>query len=233
MIAFHQFLKKLGTAAIPLSLRLHFPTPSPHTTQGIPAEKQKEIHSQRGSLIIVLILFFVECYEICHSTWAIIINPMQPLCKWPGTIADDPPSAQRLTSVTMKQYLANVRTFQQKPEVCSAAPRSLGEPRGSESAESRTPWQQAISHLPPELLCTLVCFRSPYCGKWAGLNTKQEEMFIIAAQHSVTFSPVQQRFRCREREGSGEIVSPCFFFFFPAQTSPACSQRRSVISCAC
>lgn len=168
-----------------------------HSPGNITPKQRKLIHSQQEILIIVF-CSIVESCEICHGARGFIVNPIQLLCKWQGASQTKAFVHARLSSVTMKQCLANTGTLQQQPAEYTRC--SSSEPRGSESAQSQTSWQQVISHLPPELLCTLVCFRRSYCGKWAGLNMKQEEMLITAA-HCAIFSLVRHSVSCRERQG--------------------------------
>lgn len=163
----------------------------------------------------------VEWYEICHSTWTIIINPMQPLCKWPGTLQ----ITAFCTGSTVWQWsniLLILRLFSTIAcRMCCSASQLQWAKR---FRVGRIPNIMTTSHQSssPKLPCTLLCFRTSYCGKWAGLNMKQEEMFIIAT-HSVIFSLIQQ---CLQQ---GERV----VFFFLCLSSPACSQCTSVVCCAC
>lgn len=106
----------------------------------------------------------------------------------------------RRNNVAMKQYLANTRIF--FSTIACSMHRSASRLQWAKRLQvGRIPNIMTTSHQSPSPQAA-VCFRGSYCGKWAGLNMKQEEMFIIAA----TFSLMQHCFRCREREG-------VFFFF--------------------
>lgn len=55
----------------------------PHT---IPPENKNKIHPLAVWNSNNCPCSVDEWYEICHSAWTIIINPMQLLCKWPGIL---------------------------------------------------------------------------------------------------------------------------------------------------
>lgn len=85
-------------ACVYVSQILTFLTNS-HVTMGRKGSFSSEAHTQSSGISLLNTkvhirsqwgnsnnchCFVSEWYESCHGTWAIIINPMQPLCKWPG-----------------------------------------------------------------------------------------------------------------------------------------------------